>query len=153
MSCLWQLNHMLLCCQIVSVISDVTISILLLHTMTSMLGLTFVYSMVDVIMWLSKPVMLNVLPTSFLTCAACLSVYRRWKQRSVMAALPQPTQTQLMSLHDNDSSCPICFDTMMTSLDVSQALVATPCRHVFHRGCLSQWVVIEPTCPKCRNKL
>uniref|UniRef100_A0A7S2TU67 Uncharacterized protein n=1 Tax=Lotharella oceanica TaxID=641309 RepID=A0A7S2TU67_9EUKA len=32
-------------------------------------------------------------------------------------------------------------------------VVQTPCRHVFHQGCLQPWLSVRVTCPHCRFKL
>ena len=36
-------------------------------------------------------------------------------------------------------------------LDATDSTSAT-CGHTFHRGCLSEWLVVRPNCPLCRSK-
>ncbi|XP_065917083.1 E3 ubiquitin-protein ligase TRAIP-like [Dysidea avara] len=43
-------------------------------------------------------------------------------------------------------SCVICTDNL------SNDLATTPCGHVFHFACLSQWLAHSNTCPQCRDK-
>uniref|UniRef100_A0A6A7G6R0 E3 ubiquitin-protein ligase TRAIP-like n=1 Tax=Hirondellea gigas TaxID=1518452 RepID=A0A6A7G6R0_9CRUS len=42
--------------------------------------------------------------------------------------------------------CVICGDTFMPGIEIS----ATPCGHVFHTSCVSQWFKRSKTCPQCR---
>ena len=135
--------------QIVSIATDVLTTIMLMLTFTVMMDTMTMNKQLQVILLC----LLNVLPNLFQTCEAFASLYRRWKHGPLLAALSRPNPTQLMSLQDNDASCPICFDTMTTSLDAPRALVATPCGHIFHRACLSEWAVIQHSCPKCRHRL
>jgi Ring finger domain len=81
---------------------------------------------------------------------AFIKLYRRYKLfKTIWSALPEPNSSQLTKIQNGDSACPICFDTMLTSLNAFQVLVATPCGHFFHRKCLSEWLVIQNSCPMC----
>lgn len=42
--------------------------------------------------------------------------------------------------------CSICQE----SFSASAFCVATKCGHVFHKTCVSQWIVKSKTCPSCR---
>lgn len=49
-----------------------------------------------------------------------------------------------------DQECTICY----TDVDISKrAYMITPCDHLFHRQCLTQWVDIKLECPVCRTPL
>ena len=50
----------------------------------------------------------------------------------------------------SDLQCPICLEVL------SAVTTATPCKHVFCRACLDQWVLENPSlpvCPMCRHPL
>ena len=55
--------------------------------------------------------------------------------------------TNLFSNKDSDllsdKDCEICFDEIKKEVILS-------CSHIFCNDCLSQWVVKNNTCPKCR---
>merc|ERR1719356_182519 len=42
-----------------------------------------------------------------------------------------------------ENNCSICLQSVSPEYGK-----VTPCRHLFHRACLSEWV--KPTCPMCR---
>ncbi|XP_076758110.1 TRAF interacting protein no poles [Xylocopa sonorina] len=44
--------------------------------------------------------------------------------------------------------CVICSDLLVPSDDVFH----TPCGHIFHFACLTQWLERSKTCPQCREK-
>lgn len=44
--------------------------------------------------------------------------------------------------------CVICSDLLVPSSDVFH----TPCGHIFHYGCLLQWLERSRTCPQCRER-
>tara|TARA_Y100000590_G_scaffold267852_1_gene300792 strand:+ start:10699 stop:11292 length:594 start_codon:yes stop_codon:yes gene_type:complete len=41
--------------------------------------------------------------------------------------------------------CGICYET------VSSDIIKTPCHHVYHNRCLTEWLLQKTTCPICRN--
>lgn len=45
-----------------------------------------------------------------------------------------------------DLGCSICQETF----SASAVCVATKCGHVFHKTCVSQWILTSKTCPSCR---
>ncbi|XP_042391609.1 E3 ubiquitin-protein ligase Iruka-like isoform X1 [Zingiber officinale] len=46
-------------------------------------------------------------------------------------------------------SCPICLD----DLEVMSQVLAMPCSHPFHEGCLREWLKRSNSCPVCRFSL
>ncbi|EFN61495.1 TRAF-interacting protein [Camponotus floridanus] len=44
--------------------------------------------------------------------------------------------------------CVICSELLVSSDDVFH----TPCGHIFHFGCLIQWLERSKTCPQCRER-
>ncbi|XP_074587593.1 uncharacterized protein LOC141843427 [Curcuma longa] len=47
------------------------------------------------------------------------------------------------------SSCPICLD----DFEVMSQVLAMPCGHPFHEGCLMEWLKRSHSCPLCRFSL
>jgi hypothetical protein len=45
--------------------------------------------------------------------------------------------------------CAICCDTIVNS--VSTTILS--CNHAFHIKCISEWIIINPSCPCCRKCL
>lgn len=51
-------------------------------------------------------------------------------------------------LSDDSVECAICMDCMKHSKTIVTQL---PCKHLFHRDCISSWLLVESTtCPVCR---
>ena len=46
-----------------------------------------------------------------------------------------------------DFGCSTCLETFTSKCVVS----TTPCGHVFHRECITNWLQNENTCPQCRE--
>lgn len=45
-----------------------------------------------------------------------------------------------------DVICIICTHKFGPNESISM----TPCEHVFHKNCISKWILTSSTCPKCR---
>lgn len=50
------------------------------------------------------------------------------------------------------ASCAVCFDAL-SGPPFSDQLAATPCGHVFHRGCIEPWLNNKPNCPCCKRRI
>lgn len=48
-----------------------------------------------------------------------------------------------------DTSCCICFH----EYENGSMIFISPCNHVFHYHCISQWFKKERTCPLCRKSI
>lgn len=48
-----------------------------------------------------------------------------------------------------DGSCPICLNDMV----VGEEVRVLTCKHVFHRGCLDEWLRVNASCPTCRTSI
>ncbi|KAF4733317.1 hypothetical protein FOZ62_026636, partial [Perkinsus olseni] len=62
------------------------------------------------------------------------------------------------AVHDEELGAPECV-ICMNDIDLSETHdpesrpVITPCDHVFHAGCLEQWMDVKMECPTCRGEL
>lgn len=48
-----------------------------------------------------------------------------------------------------DLQCPICFE----NIKENELINETPCGHIYHNKCLSNWLKNKNSCPKCRAKV
>lgn len=49
-----------------------------------------------------------------------------------------------------DFECPICLKDITT---MTGYVRRTKCNHIFCQNCIDRWNVINPHCPKCREKI
>jgi hypothetical protein len=68
-----------------------------------------------------------------------LFVPKRWSLRTYHYLKPAGSRGQ----------CSICLG----GISVGEATMVTPCGHVFHRECLTEWTYRKLTCPVCRAEL
>jgi hypothetical protein len=47
--------------------------------------------------------------------------------------------------------CGICREQIHPFEMNNGTALYTPCQHLFHRDCLCQWLMVNQTCPICRN--
>jgi hypothetical protein len=67
--------------------------------------------------------------------------------RSIQAALADPDQERCVSTGTKEENlCAICRDDLG-----ADAVVCTPCMHLFHTNCLRQALAIKKACPLCRT--
>uniref|UniRef100_A0A0E0M042 RING-type E3 ubiquitin transferase n=1 Tax=Oryza punctata TaxID=4537 RepID=A0A0E0M042_ORYPU len=50
---------------------------------------------------------------------------------------------------EEEKACTICLETFIAG----EQVVATPCNHIFHQGCITPWVKGHGNCPVCRLTL
>lgn len=43
-------------------------------------------------------------------------------------------------------TCAVCIDQFLIN-DIVRYL---PCKHLFHKNCIDQWLLENPTCPICK---
>jgi hypothetical protein len=65
-------------------------------------------------------------------------------------ATPPPGYVRLAG---SGSQCSICLDDMAPPLVAGAEVVGTPCGHVFHKECLTEWTSRKLICPICRADL
>ncbi|OIT05477.1 e3 ubiquitin-protein ligase ring1-like protein [Nicotiana attenuata] len=63
-------------------------------------------------------------------------------------ALEKVKVEKMINMEEN---CSICFD-MLISEDIIE-VTRMPCKHLFHGGCIVQWLEKNHVCPLCRFKL
>jgi len=137
--------------QVVSVFADVSTVTLLRQVFLEIMNVSWLNLNFPFHIWFTVTLILNVMPTALQTFSSIMCIYRRLRQASTMASLTTPTSAQLQPI--DDLTCPICFGAMATSPGNADELVATPCGHVYHRTCLSDWLTVGGECPKCRRKI
>ena len=79
-------------------------------------------------------------------------------QMQLPTAVPNPSAAFVATRHRGSRSaipnrpsgqtCSVCMDMIMTD-----DLQSTPCAHVFHKACISEWFQRSTTCPLCRSDL
>jgi len=68
-----------------------------------------------------------------------------------------PTQTIQKPQHnftnvlDFKTTCTICLDPLITKNENQQHIVALPCNHFFHQGCINDWFNRHQWCPICKK--
>lgn len=50
---------------------------------------------------------------------------------------------------EDADSCPICF----CEYSEGQSVITLPCKHFFHKECISRWLKRDATCPMCKHDL
>jgi len=67
--------------------------------------------------------------------------------QSDIDALPRRRVTEEMLGPEHRAECSICMD----DVSVGEEVTVLPCRHWFHDGCITAWLVEHDTCPHCRK--
>lgn len=70
------------------------------------------------------------------------------------AASPQASaeRFQMIELtHEPGDQCSICLEAIVgNAVGIEEKPVELPCKHHFHRFCITSWLATRPTCPLCR---
>lgn len=62
--------------------------------------------------------------------------------------------TDVESGNTNECECVICYNSIdISSYTSTGRYMITPCEHLFHKECLSQWLLVKLECPVCRATL
>ena len=69
------------------------------------------------------------------------------KAQSKNFRIETPNTIQEMRINESNKTCSICI-TNFVKHDVVYSL---PCKHIFHRNCVGDWLTINSTCPLCRD--
>jgi hypothetical protein len=67
-------------------------------------------------------------------------------RRQMLDGIPTTVATNA----DTQETCSICLDNYKEDQVMS---VLHNCKHKFHKECVSAWLLNNPTCPLCRNKV
>ncbi|CAI7855676.1 unnamed protein product [Closterium sp. NIES-54] len=67
---------------------------------------------------------------------------------SAVDALPAVT-VRLEDVESGVSCCAVCKEVA----EVGEEVVRLPCRHLYHGGCIRQWLAVRNSCPICRFEL
>ena len=57
-----------------------------------------------------------------------------------------PVETISERLNESEKTCPVCLNDM----DVGDEVRNLPCRHLFHKDCVDEWLRVNASCPTCR---
>ena len=60
-----------------------------------------------------------------------------------------PVETILERLEDGERTCPVCLNDM----DVGDEVRNLPCKHIFHKDCVDEWLRVNASCPTCRSSI
>lgn len=58
------------------------------------------------------------------------------------------SSSNMASVGVEDMSCSICLNEMV----VGESVKKVSCKHLFHQVCLDEWLLINNSCPSCRQK-
>lgn len=87
-----------------------------------------------------------------LPCLIKLANYISWKNKQRMTAWIKelPTATFSKDEFQGDATCSIC----LSEYDEGDEIRHLPsCSHVFHVSCIDEWLLLNPSCPVCREPL
>lgn len=48
---------------------------------------------------------------------------------------------------DLEDQCSVCF----CGMEKGEVIIILPCDHIFHKGCLAEWLSKEKVCPLCKS--
>lgn len=85
-----------------------------------------------------------------LTDSAASSLHRAG---AILAAVKNIPLIDLTDDDDNedDKKCPICQNELPSSRSAERSTLV--CEHVFCTTCIARWVVVNPSCPLCREPI
>lgn len=69
--------------------------------------------------------------------------------REVVAALPEMTYTAKAEAEADDDMCVICWSEYIAG----DTLTVLPCKHNYHKACISDWLQRQHRCPICNGSL
>ncbi|CAK9162483.1 unnamed protein product [Ilex paraguariensis] len=68
--------------------------------------------------------------------------------KSVIEGLPNIKITQELLASDS-SQCAVCKD----GFEIHEEVKQIPCRHIYHKDCITPWLELHNSCPVCRHEL
>jgi Ring finger domain len=105
-------------------------------------------AMVAVHPWFSLNISLVVFIQIVSLIRSIVAAIRQCMIEFVLSSLKPPKVNQWTGKVEADDLCCICMEEMTSSqpVDVGE----TECGHTFHVKCLTKWLQVMTTCPKCR---
>ncbi|XP_012259068.2 E3 ubiquitin-protein ligase RNF181-like [Athalia rosae] len=95
-------------------------------------------------------------PNHFLHMARLLRDFGMWEELGQGQKLPPPASKESISelkdvrLSDEESEqCPVC----LKPFDAESLIKQMPCKHSFHKECITPWLEKTNSCPLCRYEL
>jgi len=64
--------------------------------------------------------------------------------------IPYGTNIIIPYKYKPKENCPICLCTLKSYFNKTMRL---KCGHFFHLNCVTDWLIVNPTCPICRTKI
>ena len=64
-------------------------------------------------------------------------------------ALPDVVIDEDILASTGDKTCPIC----LSDLAIGGSARQLRCKHLFHKSCIDEWLVVNATCPTCRASI
>lgn len=60
--------------------------------------------------------------------------------------LPESVIDSLPIIKVEQQECPICFELQTECTQL-------PCQHIFHKNCITRWLLLQKSCPVCRKNI
>ncbi|XP_071946894.1 RING finger protein 24-like [Antedon mediterranea] len=91
------------------------------------------------------PILLLSAVIIFLNIIFCCYLLRLRYEASVESGFKMITYSKKKSANE---SCPVCLEDFIPGEKLGQ----TPCHHLFHSPCISEWLQQRNTCPICNAR-
>jgi hypothetical protein len=72
---------------------------------------------------------------------------RKQQVRELQTEIPKLTRVDVFADELPDDACPICLGDLS---DEDSELMLLPCKHLLHKECVFEWMVMRLSCPLCR---
>jgi len=82
----------------------------------------------------------------------CYTTNCHQESRRIITELKKPIllTSIVYQLDENEmEECSICLE----KFNINEKVFKTPCNHLFHATCITEWLYKNKTCPICRNDL
>eukprot|EP00455_Lapot_gusevi_P044738 TRINITY_DN5631_c0_g1_i1.p1 TRINITY_DN5631_c0_g1~~TRINITY_DN5631_c0_g1_i1.p1 ORF type:complete len:181 (+),score=19.33 TRINITY_DN5631_c0_g1_i1:130-672(+) len=116
----------------------------------------YTYALVLIIFMYFSLLLPVILVLMLCLCMPCVFLVMRFfagsrgASQDVVARIPviqYRADAQQERADQSSSSCAIC----MNDYEENDELRVLPCKHLFHKACVDNWLVAQRTCPYCRH--